>query len=170
MLKISDNTLQLLQAAVLLLNLPTQPLDFVVEIIARLIDFRKVTVGRIMSALLTGGRERVGTNALQLVGSLPWHVNKDRSCWVLISVHMTTAQVLPKVLLASKPVAGAAVAIGIWAHQGLLCVIVLLMHFTLVAQKTARVGKALDLVAARFVTFIRAVMFVHVFAERGKLA
>jgi hypothetical protein len=170
LLEISDNTLQLLQAAILLLNLPAQPLDFVVEIIACLIDFRKVTIGRIVSALLTGGGERVGANALQLVGSLPWHVNKDRGCWALISVHMTTAQVLPKVLLASKPVAGAAVAIGIWAHQGLLCVIVLLVHFALVAQETARVGEALDLVAARFVTFVRAVMFVHVFAESDKLA
>jgi len=83
---------------------------------------------------------------------------------------MTTAQVLPKVLLASKPVAGAAVAIGIWAHQGLLCVVVLLVYFALVAQKTTRIGEALDLIAAGFVAFVRAVMFIHVFAASDKLA
>ena len=77
---------------------------------------------------------------------------------------------LSKIFLARESVAGAAVAIGIWAHQGLLCVVVLLVYFALVAQKTTRIGEALDLVAAGFVAFVRAVMFIHVFAESDKLA
>jgi hypothetical protein len=46
-------------------------------------------------------------------------------------VHVATAQVLSKIFLARESVAGAAVAIGIWTHQGLG--VVLLVDLTLVA-------------------------------------
>jgi hypothetical protein len=73
--------------------------------------------------------------------------------------------VLSKVFLTREPVAGATVAIGIGTHQRLLGVVVLLVHFALVAQKTARVGEALNLIATGFVTFVRAIVFIHVFAR-----
>jgi hypothetical protein len=136
LLEIGDDALQLLQAAILLLNLATQSLHFVVKIVAILIGIGEVTVGRIIESALetTSGREGVGANTFQLAGAFPWHVNKDGGCRALISVHVATAQVLSKVLLAREPVAGAAVAIGIRTHQGLLRVVVLLMNFALVAQ------------------------------------
>jgi hypothetical protein len=169
LLEIGDDALQLLQAAILLLDLATQSLDFVVEIITILIGIGEVAVGRIVSALKAGGWEGVGANALQLVGTFPWHVNEDGGGRALISVHVATAQVLSKVFLACKPVAGTAVAIGVGAHQGLLGVVVLLVHFALVAQETARVGEALNLIATGFVAFVRAIVFVHVFARNNKL-
>jgi hypothetical protein len=171
LLEIGNDALQLLQAAILLLNLATQSLDFVVEVIAILIGILEVPVGRILVSALetTSGREGVGANALQLAGAFPWQINKDGSCRALISVHVTTAQVLSKILLAREPVAGAAVAVGIRTHQRLLRVIVLLMNFALVAQETTRVGEALNLITTRFVAFVWTIVFIHMFTRSDEL-
>jgi hypothetical protein len=91
LLEISNDALQLLQTAILLLNLTAQSLNFVVKVVAVLIGIWELAVGRIVSALKTGGREGVGANTLQFVGAFPWHINKDRTRWALISVHVATA-------------------------------------------------------------------------------
>jgi hypothetical protein len=81
-------------------------------------------------------------------------------------VHVATTQVLSKIFLARKSLAGAAVAIGIGTHHGLLGLVVLLVDFALVAQEAARVGKALNLFAIRFVALVRPIVFIHVFAGK----
>jgi hypothetical protein len=139
-----------------------------VQIIAILMGIGEVARWRIVSALKTSGRERVGANTLQLVGALPWHVNENGGRWTLLRVHVATAQVLSKVFLARESVAGAAVAIGIGTHQGLLSIVILLVDLALVAQESTRVGKALNLVATWFVALVRAIVFIHVFTDNDE--
>ena len=75
---------------------------------------------------------------------------------------MPTAEVLLQVLLPRKPVAGAAVAVGVRTHQRLLDI--LFMDFALVSQQTTRVCKSLDLGAARLQALVRSIMLVHMLA------
>lgn len=169
LLQSGDDALQLLQATVLLLDLAAQSLDLVVKLRAGLVGLGKIAIGRVMLALDPGGGEGVGTKALQLIGALPGHVDHDLGSTV-ISVHVATSQMFAKVLLACEPVAGASVAIGIGAHQRLLCVGVLLVNFALVTQKTARVGKALNLITAGLEALVGTVVFIHMFAGGIMLA
>lgn len=81
---------------------------------------------------------------------------------------MPSTEVLLQVLLARKSMARAAVAVGVWAHQGLLGIDVLLVYFALVSKQPTGVCESLDLVAARFHALVRSIMFIHVFAVQTR--
>lgn len=69
-----------------------------------------------------------------------------------------------EVLLARESIAGAAVAIGVGAHEWFLGIGILLVDFALMTEKAARVSESLNLVAVRLVALVRAIMFIHMFA------
>lgn len=83
-------------------------------------------------------------------------------------MHVASTKVLLQVLLARKSMACAAVAVGVWAHQGLLGIDVLLVYFALVSQQAAGVCKSLNLIATRFHALVRSIMFIHVFAVQTR--
>jgi hypothetical protein len=164
-----DDSLQLLEATILLFDLATESLNFMVQVDTVLVRARQtweVSDGwRGVTALHSSRRKGGGTDALDTVefgGAIPTHINHGRS---FIIMHVAATEMFPQVLLARETVAGAAVAVGVWAHQGLLGVCVFLVDFALVAQETTGVGETLDLVAVGFKTFVRTIMFVHVFAK-----
>jgi hypothetical protein len=136
LLKAGNDSLQFLQAAILLFDLTAQALHFMVELGAVLVRLGKITVVRIVSALDTSHRERRGTDtldtldALQLSCAVPRHVHDKRG--VFVTVHVAAAKMLAQVLLACESIASTAVAIVVWAHQGLLGIGVFLVHLALV--------------------------------------
>jgi len=168
LLKAGDDSLQLLESTVLFLDLTAQSLNFIVQIGSILIGLGKiseVSVGRFVAPLHTSDGQGGGTNAFNTLKfrAIPRHVNNNSRTF--IAMHVATAKMLSEVLLARETIAGAAVAIGVRAHECLLGIGVFLVDFALVAQETARVGETLDLVAVRFIAFVGAIMFIHVFAR-----
>ena len=71
---------------------------------------------------------------------------------------------LSKILLPRKASSSAPLAITMWTHAGRFWTAVLLVDFALVAEEAARVGEALDLFAAGFLTDVRAGVLVVVFS------
>jgi hypothetical protein len=165
LLKTSNNSLQLLEATILLLNLTAQSLNFMVQVDSVLIGLGKFIVRRFMAALHTSRRQGWGTDAFNTFkfGAIPRQVNHHRSTF--FTVHVAAAKMFPEVFLARETMAGAAVAIGIRTHECLLGIGVFLVNFALVAQETTGVGETLDLIAVRLIALVRAIMFVHMFAD-----
>ena len=77
---------------------------------------------------------------------------------------MDAAEVFVEVLFAREARAGAAFAVAVGTHARRLGATVLLVNFALVAEQTAGVGEALDLLAAGLFTDVRAQVLVHVFS------
>lgn len=78
-------------------------------------------------------------------------------------MHVATTKMFFQILLARKSVAGAAVAVRIWAHQRFPRIHVLLVDFALVPKQATGIREALDLIAAWLKAFVGAIMFIHVF-------
>jgi hypothetical protein len=166
LLKAGDDSLQLLKATILLLNLTTQSFNFVVQVDSVLISLGKFSIGRVVAALHASRRQGGGTdafNAFKFRAIPRWQINNHRRTFFI--VHVATAKMFSEVFLARETMAGAAVAVGVRAHKCLLGIGVFLVDFALVAQETARVGETLNLVAVRLIALVGAIMFIHVFAD-----
>lgn len=169
LLNVGDDSLQLFKTTILLLDFAAESLNFVVQIDSVLISLRHVSEisdgRRVVATLHSSNRERGGTDALNTIkfgGAVPRHINHGGS---FVIVHVATAKMFAQIFLARKSVASAAVAIRVWAHQGLLSVGIFLVHFALVTKETTRVGETLDLVAVWFITLVGTIMFIHMFAK-----
>jgi len=80
------------------------------------------------------------------------------------SISVDASQMLVEVLLPRKSFSSVAFAIYMWAVQLLSRTTMLVMNFTLVSEKTARVREAWELFATFSRTLVGSVMLVHVFA------
>ena len=151
------------------MDFAAESLNFVVQIYSVLIGLRHISEisngRRVVTALHSSDGERGGTDTFDTIkfgGAVPRHINHGGS---FIIVHVATTKMFTQIFLARKSVASAAVAISVWAHQGLLSVGVFLVNFALVTEETTRVGETLDLVTVWFITLVGTIMFIHVFAK-----
>jgi len=80
---------------------------------------------------------------------------------------MHAPQMLIQVLLAREARPRTALAIAMRTHARGFRAAVLLVDLALVAKQAAGVGEALDFLAARLGTDVRAGVFVHVFPKSG---
>ena len=80
---------------------------------------------------------------------------------------MTPSQMLIQIFFPGKPDAGAAFAVFVRTHAAGFGAAVLAVDFALVAEETAGVGEAADVVAFGFFADVGAVVLVHVFSGRS---
>jgi hypothetical protein len=76
---------------------------------------------------------------------------------------VNAADVLSEVFFAREAGSGAALAVWEGAEERFLCAAVQFVDFTLVAQESAAVGEALQLLTALDIALVRSVVLVHVF-------
>lgn len=74
---------------------------------------------------------------------------------------MATPKMLVQVFFPAEADTSAAFAVLVWTHAADLRAAVLPVDFTLVAEETARVGEATDVVTFRFLADVGAGVLVH---------
>lgn len=84
------------------------------------------------------------------------------------SASMDASDMFITVLFSGEAFTLTTLARGKGAEEGVFVASMHLVNLSLMAQETARVGKALKLFAAGGLALVGALVFVHVFARRGK--